>query len=218
MPEVCYTETYVILLLGFIMITEQLYYDISIKYGKVASWAVWAKAGSKPKSHISDMEMFDIRKNPSTLEILRTDVVMVALNFAREVEMNDPFLNFHDSNPHGQDYKIRFAFEGTDFYGAYMTDIIKDYPMLSSKKVLNSLKKEPHEISKQIDGFRKELTFIGSCKPTILAFGRDAYNILNNNMNKSEYTDLISLTHYSHQISKENYRIDTHTKLGIYNG
>lgn len=199
------------------MITEQLYDDISIKYGKVASWAVWATAGSKPKSNVSDMELFDIRKNPSTLEILRTDVVMVALNFAREVEMNDPFLNFHDSNPHGQDYKIRFAFEGTDFYGAYMTDIIKDFPMLSSKEVIKFLKDKPHEISKQIDVFREELKFIGSCKPTILAFGRETYNILNKNMNESEYADLIALTHYSHQISKENYRIDTHKKLGIYN-
>lgn len=199
------------------MITEQLYDDISIKYGKVASWAVWAKAGNKPKSNVSDMELFDIKKNPSTLDILRTDVVMVALNFAREVEMNDPFLNFHDSNPHGQDYKIRFAFEGADFYGAYMTDIIKDFPMLSSKDVIKFLKDKPHEISKQIDVFREELKFIGSCKPTILAFGRDTYNILNQNMNESEYTDLIALTHYSHQISKENYRIDTHKKLGIYN-
>lgn len=199
------------------MVTKELYNRIAERYGKVASWAIWAKAGSKPKSNVSNMDVFDIRKNPSILEILRTDVVMVALNFAREIEMNDPFLNFHDSNPHGQDYKIRFAFEKTEFYGAYMTDIIKDFPMLSSKDVIKFLKDNPHEISKQINGFREELEFIGSCKPIILAFGRDTYNILKRNMNESEYTDLIALTHYSHQISKENYRIDTHEKLGIYN-
>jgi len=124
------------------MITEQFYYDISKRYGKVASWAVWVKAGNKPKSNISDMGIFDVRKNPSTLEILRTDVVMVALNFSRDVEMKDPFLNFHDSNPYGQDYKIRFAFEETDFYGAYMIDIIKDFPTVSSKDVLKFLKKQ----------------------------------------------------------------------------
>jgi len=199
------------------MVTEQLYNDIANRYGKVASWAVWAKAGDKPKSNISDMEIFDLKKNPSILEILRTDVVMVALNFSRKVEMNEPFLNFHDSNPHGQDYKIRFAFEGTDFYGSYMTDIIKDFPMLSSKDVLKYLKNKPDEISKQINAFREELTFIGSGKPIILAFGRDAFNILENNMDKSEWSELIAITHYSHQISKENYRADTHKKIGICN-
>lgn len=204
-------------LLGFTMVTEQLYNDIAKKYGKVASWAVWAKSGDKPKSNISDMKIFDLKKNPSILKILRTDVVMVALNFSRKVEMDEPFLNFHDSNPYAQDYKIRFAFEGTDFYGSYMTDIIKDFPMLSSKDVLKYLKDKPDEISQQINAFRQELTFIGSYKPIILAFGRATFDIISKNMDKSEWSELIALTHYSHRISKENYRIDTHKKLGIYN-
>lgn len=197
------------------MIEEKLYFEIAKKYGKVASWAIWDKAGDKPKSNISNMGIFDITKNPSTLKAIHTNVVMVALNFAREVEMNEPFLNFHDSNPHGQDYKIRFAFEGTRFYGAYMTDIIKDFPMLSSKDVLKNLKDNPHEITKQVNEFREELKFIGSRNPIILAFGRDAFNILNRNLDKSEYSELIALTHYSHQISKENYRIDTLKRIGI---
>ncbi len=197
------------------MIDKQLYFEIAKRYGKVSSWAVWGKAGDKPKSNIGNMDVFDLAKNPSLLEILHTDVVMVALNFAREVEMNEPFLNFHDLNPHGQDYKIRFAFEGTDFYGAYMTDIIKEFPMLSSKDVLKYIKDKPNEVSKQINEFREELKFIGSYKPIILAFGRDAYNILNENMDKSEYAKLIPLIHYSHQISKENYRVDTHKRIGI---
>lgn len=197
------------------MIEEKLYFEIAKKYGKVASWAIWDRAGSKPKSNISNMQIFDVIKNPSTLEILHTDVVMVALNFAREVKMSEPFLNFHDSNPHGQDYKIRFAFEETIFYGAYMTDIIKDFPMLSSKDVLKHLKGKPHEITNQVNLFKEELNFIGAVKPIILAFGRDTYNILSKHLAKSEYSELIALTHYSHQISKENYRIDTHQRIGI---
>lgn len=197
------------------MINEQLYFDIAEKYGKVASWAVWEKAGEKPKSNISNMDVFDLNKNPSTLNVLRTDVVMVALNFSREVEMHEPFLNFHDPNPHGQDYKIRFAFEGTEYYGAYMTDIIKDFPMLSSKDVLKHLKENPQEITRQINFFKDELDFIGANKPKILAFGKDAYKILNKHMDKNAYSELIALTHYSHQIGKERYRIDTHEKLNL---
>ncbi len=161
------------------------------------------------------MDVLDIFKNPSTLNILRTDVVMVALNFSRDVEMNKPFLNFHYSKPHGQDYKIRFAFEGTEYYGAYMTDIIKEFPMLSSKDVLRYLKANPNELKKQIVEFKNELEFIKARKPKILAFGRVVFRIIKNNLDKEYYSELVALTHYSHQISKENYRIDTHKKLGI---
>lgn len=104
---------------------------------------------------------------------------------------------------------------GTDFYGAYMTDIIKDFPMLSSKEVLKYLKGRPKEVAEQVDKFREELKFIGSYKPLILTFGRDVFNVLSKNLDKSEYSNLIRLTHYSHQISKENYRIDTHKRIGI---
>ncbi|WP_127470956.1 DUF2972 domain-containing protein [Thiomicrorhabdus aquaedulcis] len=197
------------------MITEQLYNNIAEKYGHVASWAVWAKAGNKPKSNISDMSIFDLKNNPSLLDNLKTDTVMVALNFSRVVNMPEPFLNFHDSNPHGQDYKIRFALDDTDYLGAYMTDIIKDFPMLSSKDVLKHLKQNPHVIKEQINGFREELKFIQSNKPKIIAFGKDTFNILDQNLDKSEYSELIAITHYSHRISKENYQIDTHEKLGI---
>lgn len=197
------------------MIDKKLYLDIAKEYGKVASWAAWDKAGDKPKSNISNMEILDITKNPSTLDILRTDVVMVALNFAREVEMPEPFLNFHDSNPYGNDFKIRYAFEGTDYYGAYMTDIIKDFPMLSSTEVEQYLKNKPHEVSEQIDGFREELKFIGAHRPIILAFGGYTYKILSENLNNTEYSKLIELKHYSNRINKENYRVDTHKKLGI---
>lgn len=197
------------------MIEEQLFNDIEKKYGKVASWAVWDKAGDKPKSNISNMGILDISINPSTLKLLKTNIVMVALNFAREVEMKEPFLNFHGKNPHGQDYKIRYAFEGTEYYGAYMTDIIKDFPMLSSKDVLKHLKENPDEIENQINEFKCELEFIGANKPKILAFGKDTFNILNKHLGSEYYSELIALTHYSHQISQENYRIDTHEKLDI---
>ena len=54
---------------------------------------------------------------------------MVGLNFSRAIE-SVPFINFHDKRPQGQDYKIRYAFKNTQFQGAYMTDIIKNYEEL----------------------------------------------------------------------------------------
>lgn len=195
------------------MVSKELYELIANKYGQVASWALWAKTGEKPKSNISDMSVFDINSNPSTLEIIKTDVVMVALNFSRDVEFEKPFMNFHDANPHGQDYKIRYAFEGTKYYGAYMTDAIKDFPMLSSADVLRHLRNNPSAIEEQLTKFRNEMAFIKVNRPTILAFGKDAYNILIRGLHPDEYSSITQLTHYSHHISKEKYREDTFKKL-----
>ena len=197
------------------MISEYLFDEIAKKYGYVASWAVWAKAGDKPKSNIADMRVLDPILNPALLEILHTDVVMVALNFSREVAFEPPFMNFHDPNPHAQDYKIRYAFEGTSFYGAYMTDIIKDFPMLSSKDVLVHLRHNPSTVQTQIDRFREEIAFIKSSSPTILAFGKQTYDILHRGLHRKEYASLHQLTHYSHHISKEKYREDVFERLTI---
>lgn len=89
------------------MITNYQYNAIREKYGYVCSWAVWDKADDKPKSNIANLDVFDLDKNPELLEFLRTDVLMVALNFSRDLAFEKPFMNFHDSNPNGQDFKIR---------------------------------------------------------------------------------------------------------------
>ena len=194
-------------------VSAELFQDIAKNYGKVASWALWVKPGSKPKSNIGDMSILDIDKNPRLLDSLRTDIVMVALNFAREVETTESFLNFHDRNPHGQDYKLRYAFQDTEFEGAYMTDIIKDFPMLRAADVLKHLRQHPGEAEKQVSAFRAELKFIGARNPRILALGRDAYKILSDHLEPSEYSQLVPLTHYSHQISKERYRAECLERL-----
>jgi RimJ/RimL family protein N-acetyltransferase len=131
------------------MVTLKKYQAIAERFGHFASWAVWEKAGYRPKSNIADMGVFDSRENPALLDMLNPEIVMVALNFSRKVCFEKPFMNFHDANPYGQDYKIRFAFEGTDYYGAYMTDIIKKFPMLSSKHVLIHLKNNPEQVDIQ---------------------------------------------------------------------
>src|SRR5690348_1240745 len=92
-------------------------------HGGYGSWAVWADASQKPKSNVGDMTIFDVDANPTLMRVLKKDVVMVGLNISRS--SSEPFRNFHDSDPRANDFKIRYAFKGTGFYGAYMTDIIK---------------------------------------------------------------------------------------------
>jgi len=189
------------------MLKSDKYKEIEKEYGYVCSWAVWEKTDDTPKSNIADMSIFNINKNPQLLKILQPNIVMVALNFARDTsDFQKPFMNFHDSNPYGQDYKIRYAFEDTPYYGAYMTDIIKNYPEVNSKKVFQTLKKDPNKVKENIDFFEKELKFVCSDKPLILAFGTQAFEILEKNLDKSTYTKLIKITHYSYRIGKEKYR------------
>lgn len=181
--------------------------SIKEKHGSYASWAVWADAADKPKSNMGDMSVFDLSLNPTLLHLLKANVIMVGLNIASFSRLlPEPFRNFHDPNPSANDFKIRYAFRDTEYYGAYMTDIIKRVGMLNSKELLEHLKSHPALVEQNIEHFREELQDLNSSPPTILAFGVGAYKIIRDNLRTAEYSKLIKLTHYSHQISKEKYR------------
>lgn len=188
------------------MISAELYESIKKGYGDVASWAVWKKAGATPKSNMGDMSIFDIKRNPNLLDTLKNDVIMIGLNFSRHVIFSEPFRNFHDQSPYANDFKIRYAFINTPFYGAYMTDIIKNTIENSSVNVRKYIKNTPGVVEKNISLFRKELQDINANKPILIAFGGDVFEILDKYIKDDEYSNLIKITHYSHHISKENYR------------
>lgn len=188
------------------MITRDRYEYLQLKYGKVASWAVWDAQGERPKSNMSARTIFDLRLNPSLLDILQPNVVMVGLNFSRQVESATDFANFHDESPHANDFKIRYAFEGTAYYGAYMTDVLKNLVKLNARSVREYLKQNPDSVRSHIEEFERELADLGVAEPLIIAFGRDAFGILKNSLKRDKFSRLIQITHYSHQIRKENYR------------
>ena len=184
------------------MISQNQYELIREKHGKYASWAVWVKGSGKPKSNMGDMAIFD---DKLVLPVLRANVLMVGLNLSR-FTISEPFRNFHDPSPSGQDYKIRFAFKDTEYYGAYMTDIIKGVVEVDSKNIPKHLKENPGVLANSIKIFREELRDLGAISPLILAFGRIAFDLVKENLSSAEYGKLIRLTHYSHQIGKEKYR------------
>jgi len=183
------------------MIDKQQLENIKEKHGRYASWAVWADASEKPKSNMGDVSHF---KNESVLSLLKNDVVMVGLNISRAV--SEPFINFHDANPRANDFKIRYAFKDSPYYGAYMTDITKFLEEVDSKRVMKYLKEHPETIQRNLRTFREEMHDLKATAPAILAFGRNTHEILSANLNKTEYFKLIKLTHYSHQIGKEAYK------------
>ena len=191
------------------MIDIQQFENIKQKHSSYASWAVWTNASEKkPKSNMDNLSAFD---DAHVLSLLRNDVVMVGLNFSVLRDARKPFFNFHGKG--GGAFKIRYAFKNSPYYGAYMTDIIKDYEEVDAKKMMQRLKAHPEVVASNVDIFREELRDLRATAPIILAFGNDTYKLLLK-LDKSEYRKLIKLTHYSHWISKESYKEAVFKEIG----
>ena len=157
------------------MIDRQRFEHIKERHGNYASWAVWADAAAKPKSNVGDLSVLDPDINRDLLGLIREDVVMVGLNFSRSI-LTQPLCNFHDPSGRAHDFKIRYAFKDTQYYGAYMTDIIKNFPMLKSGDLLREL--TPALKRENTDTFLRELSDLGGTKPTIIAFGAAAVSVV----------------------------------------
>ena len=151
-------------------------------------------------------------ETPQIVDQLKNNVIMVGLNFSRTVE-HTAFINFHDANPRANDYKIRYAFQGTPYWGAYMTDIIKRHVDVNSSQVAKYLKKYPDIIARNLVILREEFSDLGAHRPILLAFGNDTHRLLKDGLKPDEYSHLIKLTHYSHQISKEAFKKQAFERL-----
>jgi len=136
------------------------YEEVKQKYGKYASWAIW------------DIPLEDYQ---TVSEKIKPNIVMVSLNAPGRIK--EDFKNFHHGNGRGPDYKLRYTFEGTEFEGAYMTDIIK----FNTEEA-------------NINCFREELNLIGSENPLIIALGGGVFDILSRN----GFRRLIQIYHHSY--------------------
>ena len=137
---------------------------------------------------------------------------MVALNFSRTIEKK-AFVNFHDKRPQGRDYKIRYAFRDTEFYGAYMTDIIKDFEEKISGNVLQYLRENKDFELMNVKLFEQEISDLKCSKPLIIAFGNITFDILNKHLGKNTKYTIIKVMHYSQRINKENYKTKVWTAI-----
>jgi len=178
---------------------------IKKKYGHCASWAIWREQGNNPPLfNMGDLSVLDPQQNPNLLSQLKPDVVFVGLNTSRNINDSPPFSNFHPNYSTAQDYKTRFALKGTELWGGYMTDIIKDHVELHGQTVRRYLNENPDVEDKNIETFRKELKDLGTENPTIIAFGKDAHNTLTRNLN-NEF-NIFKVTHYSAYINEQEIR------------
>ena len=191
------------------MIDQAKFEYIKKKYGHYASWAIWAEEGKKTKDNIGDLSVLDINSNDTLLHQLNPNIILVGLNISRRIEV--PLANFHDAKPQAMDYKIRYALKGSPLWGAYMTDIIKNFEQKASGKMMNYLRTDMQFEADNIKTFRAEINDLGIKNPTVVAFGRDAHMILNRNF-KSEFK-IFKIPHYSNYTRKEKYREEVESFL-----
>ena len=187
------------------MISLDKFEYIKCKYCYCSSWAVWAEQGDSPKSNIGDLSVLDPKINTNLLSELNPNIVLVGLNISSLSGGSvEPFSNFHSSSPRHMDYKIRYATQNTPLWGAYMTDIIKNFPERVSVKVSKYLRDNREVETENVSFFRNELHDIGAINPTLIAFGNDTFSILKRNL-QTDYK-ILTVPHYAHYISKEKYR------------
>lgn len=176
------------------MLSATQYELIKKEYGSKASWAIWAAEGSTPKSNIGDLGIFD---RADIYKLLNPNFVFVGLNPSEHNIKTrvEPWRNFHSTDTIRQnDFKLRHALCGTQFWGAYITDlnVIKEK---DSNKVTIS--------EKDVESFIKEISLLDS-KPTLIALGDKVYRALNKNL-LGKYR-IIKIKHFACYISKEKYR------------
>jgi hypothetical protein len=163
---------------------------------------VWADGSKKPKEHVGDLGIFETTEDGDLLKQLNPNTILVGLNISRRVQF--PFGNFHDGRPNSMDYKIRYALKGTVLWGAYMTDIIKDFEQKASGKMMSYLRDHRGFEKENLELFQNELSDLGVLQPTLIAFGRDAFQILDRNLGRTY--NIWRVPHYSNYGSKETYR------------
>jgi hypothetical protein len=184
------------------MIDKKAFELIKEKHGRHASWAVWADEGNRPTENVGDLSLFDLRKNPRLLNQLNPKFVLVGLNISRPLQF--PFGNFHDGRKQSKDYKLRYALKSTALWGAYMTDVIKDFEQTVAGEVMAYLRRNKSFEKANLESFEAELRDLRATNATIIALGGDAFALLTRNLN-ARYP-VFKVPHYSAYGSKEAYR------------
>ena len=184
------------------MIDINTFEKVRQRFGHFASWAVWAESDRSLKDNIADLNVLDPKSNPQLLQTLHVNAILIGLNISRPIER--PLGNFHDPRPMATDFKIRYALHGTPYWGAYMTDIIKDFEEKASGKMVGFLKTNPDFERENIKQLKDEIDVLGCSNPALIAFGKDAERIARRNLG-DEYS-IVGIPHYANYISKEDYR------------
>ena len=120
-----------------------------------ASWAVWGTT-------TGDLSIFDDAER--VVPRLRKDVVLIGANFG--LDKGDaggfrPFQNFHSAKS-GGDTKLRNGVTGTVLEGAFLTDLVKDYPTKYANGLAQEIRTGSLDTERHVrSGFKAEQEALG---------------------------------------------------------
>jgi hypothetical protein len=154
-------------------------FNNGLKLRHVASFAIWNK--DKPADS-SEVER--------SVGKLKGQYVFVALNFGGTQNLpKDPeklkeldWKNFHYTfHSNGGDSRIRRVLEGSEFEGAYITDIVKNYATPNAGYVnwIDYVKQHPEHI----EWFIEEINLLSADNIKMYLFGKDVENIFGRRCN-----------------------------------
>ena len=160
------------------------YQKLKEEFGRYASWGVW--------------DPNDVDILPNDLTPKKSRYMFVGLN-ASQAEDERIWGNFHCRHRGGKDANLRDALTGTEYEGAYLTDILKYANQPLAYKVRKYFKKYPEELQAHFDKFFREIDLLGDVE-IIFVFGKDAlYYVLQceDKIRAKGVQHIIPLIHYS---------------------
>jgi len=188
------------------MVEKDQYERLRQRFGKYSSWAIWKNPDpDRPASNTEDMTVFD---DEELLEKIHTNYIFIGLNAAMHDEINaEDWGAFHSKDTKKQrDYKLRYALKDTEYWGAYITDVIKGYNETNVSEVIKATRNDPNLLRESKELLKEELEIIGGY-PVLVALGGTTYQILKNMRDDlPSIADIIKAPHFSQRISKEKYR------------
>lgn len=185
--------------------------EVKKNSGEYASWAIWKEYNDTmaSKEGIEDLSIFD--DESKIVNRLNDKFVLVALNGAEHDTEKRVWGSFHSSDKKREnDFKLRYALQGTKLWGSYITDF-----MLITKTDSNEAIKEYNSLSQNdkennISRLQKEINIINK-DAIIIAIGKDARKLIDES-GKFKNNKIYDIPHYS----ARNYNDKEEYKNAVY--
>lgn len=178
------------------MITKEQFNSLKDKYGDYSSFAIWESV-----QDIGNIAMFD---RDGIHKKLNNKYVFVALNPAERPADEKPmkFKNFHSDYPYQKDYKLCYALKETAFWGSYITDLFKSFPLTDSTLLKAELNRRPNDVEKDIESLKEEIRILAGDEDKergvlLIAVGRATDRYLRK-LFKGEDRKIVYIPHYSY--------------------
>ena len=174
-----------------------------------STWAIW-----KEGKDAEDLSLI----NAENADKLKPNKIFVAFNFGGRLKNDWAFWQ----NIHGVP-RVKNLLHGTRFEGAYMTDIIKDYPSPKPQEVWKEIKKNTERRDRNIRWFFEEMDLLGVDNIEMYLFGEAVETFFKKYVMKndkfSEFNKKLikcqRIYHYSNRVRGNKLERFGRTQLGI---